>query len=150
MHYTDINGNPADGDLWSPGPKMSTVWVLTGGAPAVVDTRTMKEIHYTAPDLGRPHSRKDIAAAQRVLDDCPSSGRPRRYEPRDDAESAAVAHAQTVLAAQAAFTADRYKRVERRSQRAPLSKAAWTQLVDTHLDEFVVPDLFSTPQLIAA
>lgn len=150
MHYNDIHGNPAEGDLWSPGPKMSTVWVLTTSAPAVVDTRTMTETHYTAPDLGRPHTRKDVTAAHKVLDHCPASGWPRRYEPRDAAEATAVAHAQTVLAAQAAFTADQYKRVERRSQRAPLSKAAWAKLVATHLDEFAVPNLFGAAQLIAA
>lgn len=28
MHYTDTNGNPATGVVWSPGPVAGSVWIL--------------------------------------------------------------------------------------------------------------------------
>ena len=97
MYYTDSKGEPAVGELWSPGPKMHTVWVLTAGEPIVVDTRTMTEMRYLAPELGVPHSKSAVDAARKVIEACPASGYPRTLTPRDAAEAEAVGHARTVI-----------------------------------------------------
>ena len=143
MQYTDLTGKPATGDLWSPGPKMHTVWVLNARVPIVVDTRTMTEMRYIAPDLGIPHPKDDVAAARKVLAACPASGYPRRLEPRDATEAAAVGHARTVIAEREAFDNDWHHRQVRRGQRAPLGKQAWADLFAAHVAEFTVgsPDL---------
>lgn len=145
MHYTDLKGAPAAGEIWSPGPKMHTVWVITTGEPTVVDTRTMTEMRYLAPELGVPHSKSAVAAARKILEDCPGSGYPRTLEPRDAAEAAAVGHARTVIAERQAFDNDWHQRQIRRGQRAPLSKKAWADLFAAHVAEFTVdsPDLFA-------
>ena len=145
MEYIDIAGNTTSGELWSPGPKMGSVWVLSAAGAVVVDARTMTEVSYSAPDLGHPHSDHAVASAKATLGDCPSSGWPRRYEPRNDFEAAAVAKAQTVLAERKAFDDDWSNRQNRRQQRAPLSKANWAAFVDAQRDDFTVetPDLFT-------
>lgn len=45
MEYTDTAGQPAQGDVWSPGPMAATVWVLVaGGGHAVVHVATRREV----------------------------------------------------------------------------------------------------------
>lgn len=145
MKYTNLEGKPAEGELWAPGPKMRSVWVLSAAGPVVVDTRAMTEVAYRAPDLGHPHTNDDVAAAHRVLADCPSSGWPRKYEPRHDVEAHAVKRAQQVIAERGAFDQDWSHRQDRRQQRAPLSKGDWAAFVEDQLGDFVVeqPALFT-------
>ncbi|GBF17465.1 hypothetical protein Br6_04871 [Rhodococcus sp. Br-6] len=146
MEYTDLAGNNAHGELWSPGPKMGTVWVHGATGPVVVDTRSMTEVHYVHPDLGIPHPQGVTAAAKATLAACPASGYPRRYEPSNDIEAAAVAKAQLVLAERKAFDDDWFNRQNRRGQREPLSKAKWAAFVGELMVDFTVdtPDLFAT------
>ncbi|BDB63407.1 hypothetical protein RBB84_18900 [Rhodococcus sp. D-6] len=145
MYYTDLKGEPAVGELWSPGPKMHTVWVLTAGEPIVVDTRTMTEMRYLAPELGVPHSKSAVDAARKVIEACPASGYPRTLTPRDAAEAEAVGHARTVIAERQAFDNDWHQRQIRRGQRAPLSKKAWAELFAARIAEFTV----DSPVLLA-
>lgn len=45
MEYTDTAGQPAHGDVWSPGPMAATVWVLVaGGGHAIVHVATRREV----------------------------------------------------------------------------------------------------------
>lgn len=45
MQYTDTAGQPAQGDVWSPGPMAATVWVLVaGGGHAVVHVASRREV----------------------------------------------------------------------------------------------------------
>lgn len=45
MQYTDTAGQPAHGDVWSPGPMAATVWVLVaGGGHAVVHVASRREV----------------------------------------------------------------------------------------------------------
>lgn len=45
MQYTNTAGQPAQGDVWSPGPMAATVWVLVaGGGHAVVHVATRREV----------------------------------------------------------------------------------------------------------
>lgn len=144
MHYTDFTGATVTGELWSPGPLMHTVWVLTAGVPVVVDTRTMTQKYYIAPALGVPHSKSTIEAAEQVIEACPKTGYPRQLKPRTDTEADAVARAQTVIAQRRAFDVDWHNRQLRRSQRAPLSKKTWAEFIGAHIGDFAVdsPDLF--------
>ncbi|MDH6283962.1 hypothetical protein [Prescottella agglutinans] len=146
MKYMNLEGTPVEGELWAPGPKMGSVWVFSAAGPVVVDTKSMTEVGYRAPDLGKPHTDGDVAAARRVLADCPASGWPRKFEPRDDFEARAVAHAQRVIGEREVFDQDWFNRQQRRQQRAPLSKRNWAAFVEEQLGDFTVeePALFAT------
>ncbi|MCQ4122781.1 hypothetical protein [Rhodococcus tibetensis] len=128
MEYTALDGTTAHGDLWSPGPKMETVWVLAeGGASVVVDVRTHRQVRYEAPSLGHPHSRDEIDRSEAVLKDCPRTRGvyPSAFAPRDDIEKAAVARASTIIAERRIFDKDQAKRIARHRHKPPMSAARW-------------------------
>lgn len=70
MIYKDLNGNQAEGELWSDGPAASTVWVIPadGSDPVVVSTRKpCKQIEYSAPERPLVVAKEIEDAADEVL-----------------------------------------------------------------------------------
>lgn len=51
MKYTDLQGNPVSGQVWSPGPAARTVWVKSPlGQMVVVNATTRKQVDYINPE----------------------------------------------------------------------------------------------------
>lgn len=126
-----------NGELWSPGPLPSTVWVLDSGRAVVVNVRTMASVYYQSPGLPVPALPQAIAANKAILDRCPQRTHPRtggsgpwtQYLPANDKQRAEVEAAQRVLADHDNAERGRGEGITRRYMRPTVSRQQWQDLV---------------------
>ena len=125
------------GELWSPGPLPSTVWVLDTGHAVVVNVRTMASVYYRCPGLPMPLSPRTIAANKAILNRCPQQTHPPRggsgpwteYLPADATQRAEIDEAQRVLASHDTAERRRGEGITRRYMRPTVTRQQWQDLV---------------------
>jgi hypothetical protein len=142
------------GELWSPGPLPSTVWVLDAGRPVVVNVRTMASVYYQSPGPAILLSTRMIAANKAILARCPQRTHPPRggsgpwtqYLPADDTQRAEVEEAQRVLASHDAAERRRGEGITRRYMRPTVTRQQWQDLVaGERFDQLTFPDSNQAP-----